>query len=48
LIVEEVIDDLWGESVPKSLLQSYYNHPTYTYRGLHENFLIGNLGSLEL
>jgi len=52
--VTEVIDPKWlSEEVKKQTntaenLKNYYMHPTYTYHGLHENFILGHLGSLQI
>lgn len=54
LRVTEIIDPKWmsqADKTAKSMqedLKNYYMHPTYTYHGLHENFILGQLGTLQI
>lgn len=45
LRVSEIIEPLWMSESDltkyKDALQNYYMHPTYTFHGLHENFILG-------
>lgn len=34
--------------MPEKQRKGYYHHATYSYRGLHENFIIGLLGEARL
>lgn len=29
-------------------MKNYYNHPTYSFFGLHESFILGQLGTIEI
>lgn len=52
LLVKDQINPFWlSESEKKSYakqLKSYYHHSTYSYKGLHENYILGHLGLLTL
>lgn len=49
-----MIDPKWMSQADKTArsmaedLKQYYMHPTYTYHGLHENFILGQLGTLTI
>jgi hypothetical protein len=50
--MNELRDPLWMETSDKSLykeeLKNYYNHPTYSFYGLHESFILGQLGTITI
>jgi len=45
LIVTDVVTDSFIKSTDRD---SYFKHSTYTYRGLHENFVVGLFGYVTL
>lgn len=52
LIVRDDIKPFWMDETElknkQEELKDYYKHPTYSFRGLQENFILGHLGELSL